>query len=444
MSESVTDEQRYPLLTEHGRRMLQWLREHPHAPRYTARCGNRLSAEGLRRVRAFEAELHASAKGWKHGSVPAWLADFVDMCCRDVPFYRRYGARPTDFFSIPTTGRADLSREVWAFVPDSQPLDDLIVNTTSGTTGHPLIIPSHPVVGACYLPLLRIALAAHGITLHSRRGQVSCLLVGYQRQAYTYASVTPDLDDSGYAKLNLHPDDWRDPADRVRFLDACNAEIYTGDPIAFAELARLPLQTRPRALISTAMTLLPGLRQSLAVRFGCPVIDLYSMNESGPIAFADDEGHVILQHRLYVEILDEDGATCPPGVRGEVTLSGGFNPFVPLLRYRTGDYASLKFRGMQPVLIGLEGRPPTIFRSVDGLLLNSLDVTYVLKPFALPQFTLHQAADGALWLRVRGAPVDQTQLREALLALFGQGQRLTIEMVDSLGDKVIQYISESL
>jgi len=42
---------------------------------------------------------------------------------------------------------------------------------------------------------------------------------------------------------------------------------------------------------------------------------------------------------------------------------------------------------------------------------------------------------------VRGA-ADQRQIREALLPLFGSSQALTIEEVDSLGDKVVQYTSD--
>jgi phenylacetate-CoA ligase len=445
MTESLSDSDRFPLLTEHGRRLLQWMREHPHAPRYTAQSGNRLTAEYLRRVRAFEAELNAAPRGWPHGAVPSWLEDFVEMCFHDVPFYRRYGARPANFSDIPTIDRADLSREPWSFVPDPLPLDDLIINATSGTTGHPLVIPSHPVVGACYLPLLKIALEMYGITLTSGRGDVGCILVGLQQRSFTYPSVTPDQDDAGHVKLNLHPDDWRDPDDRARFLDDCNPEIYTGDPIAFAELMRLPLRTRPRALISTAMTLLPGLRRELEAHFGCPVIDLYSMNESGPIAVAADGGFIILQHRLYVEILDPDGVPCPPGAHGEVTLTGGFNPFLPLLRYRTNDYAGLTFRGAQPVLVGLEGRPPTVFRATSGAEINNLDVTGALKPLALPQFSLHQAADGSLRMKVRRAAIDVTRIRNALITLFGSDQVLTMEEVDSLEgtrDKVSQYTSD--
>ncbi len=439
MPETLTDAERFPLITDEGRKMLKRLREHPHAPRYTAQCGNRLTAEYLRRVHEYEAELNAAPKGWPQGGLPAWLPGFVERCFRDVPFYRRYGAQPANFGDIPTIDRADLSREIRSFVPDSLPLDDLIIYATSGTTGHPLTIPSHPIVGACYTPLLKAALAIKGIELKSGRGQVGCVLVGYQKRAYTYPSVTPHQDEAGHLKLNLHPQDWRDPDDRARFLDDCNPELYTGDPLAFAELMRLPLKTRPRALISTAMMLTSGLRQQLEAHFSCPVLDVYSMNESGPIAVAHDGVHVLLQHRLYVEILDSDGTPCPPGARGEVTLTGGLNFFLPLLRYRTNDYASLGWRDGQPVLIGLEGRPQMLYRGANGQAINNLDVTGALKHLALPQFTLHQAADGSLQMKVRRSPVNVSQVRAALLALFGPDQILAIEEVDSLGDKVTQY-----
>jgi phenylacetate-CoA ligase len=189
------------------------------------------------------------------------------------------------------------------------------------------------------------------------------------------------------------------------------------------------------------MALLPGLREELQRHFGCPVLDVYSMNECGPIAVAADDGHVLLQHRLYVEILDPDGNPCPPGERGEVTLTGGLNFYLPLLRYRTNDYASLAFRGTRPVLVGLEGRQPVLYHGANGQVLNNLDVTNALNSFALPQYTLHQAEDGALVLRVLDAPVEHAQMRAALLALFGPAQALTIETVDSFGDKVIQYTS---
>ncbi|MBI5880347.1 MAG: hypothetical protein HZB53_22070 [Chloroflexi bacterium] len=210
-------------------------------------------------------------------------------------------------------------------------------------------------------------------------------------------------------------------------------------------MSRLPLTTRPKALVSSAMALLDGTRRMLEAHFGCPVIDIYSLNETGPIAVAVDGGFALLHHRLYVEIVRADGTACEAGERGEITVSGGFSPFLSLLRYRTGDFAAFAMCDGRPMLTGLEGRQPVVFRDTRGNAVNNIDVSHALKPFALAQYQLHQSADGALRLRVRGAGIAPQALRRALAALFGDAAVITIEEVTGFGapgDKVVQYTSD--
>src|SRR6185436_2188953 len=133
------------------------------------------------------------------------------------------------------------------------------------------LLASLPPVAAGYLAVYRRALRRFGIELAHGRGQVGVVLVGLQRVCFTYVSVTPTMNESGLAKINLHPADWRDPNDRAKYLDALDTEVYTGDPIVFDALMNLPLQTKPRAMFSTSMALLPAMRQRLEGRFGCPV-----------------------------------------------------------------------------------------------------------------------------------------------------------------------------
>ena len=245
----ITDAERYPTLTEDGRRMLEFLREHPHAPIFRNESGNRLTVEDIEKVRAFEREALAAEVGWRPDKPPGWLEEFVERCFAEVPFYRRYGSRPARFADIPTISRADLSRDIAQFVPDPIATNRLINFRTSGTTGHTLLLASHPVVAACYLAFHKRALRRFGIELKAGRGQVGVVLAGYQRKCFTYVSVTPTMNESGLAKINLHPADWRDPGDRIKYLDALAPEVYTGDPISLAELTKLPLQTKPRALL---------------------------------------------------------------------------------------------------------------------------------------------------------------------------------------------------
>lgn len=432
-----------PTLTEHGQRMLDFLREHPAAPRFTDHTGNRLLAEEIGELRDFVAHVQHADVGWPRGGHPDWLDGHVRQTCREVPAFRRLTALPARFEDLPTTRRADLAADIARYVPDPVALDRLINFRTTGTTGTPLLVPSHPVVAGRYLAFHLRALRRLGIVPHHRRGQVGVVLLGLQRRCFTYVSVTPLMDESGLAKINLHPGDWRCPADRATYLDALDAEFIAGDPLSFGELLRLPLATRPRALLSVGMTLSRGLRDALQARFGCPVLDLYSMNEAGPIAVADAAagGHVLLQPHLYVEILDAGGQPVPEGQRGEIALTGGFNFCLPLLRYRTGDHAALVHGPQGPVLQGLQGRAAVRFRTAAGAWVNNIDVTHALAPWPLSQYSLHQRADASLRLRLApGAMALTTPIRAAVHALLGD-LPLDVDALDA-DDKVLQYTSD--
>jgi phenylacetate-CoA ligase len=419
--------------------MLDFLREHPSAPIFRNRSGHRLTAAEIEEARAAEAEVLDSRVSWS--AAPAWLPDFIACTWREVPFFRRLGAQPTRLEDVPPTSRADLARDVAAFVPDPLAIDRLIQYATSGTTGHPLLVPSHPTVAARYLGYHKRALARFGIELAHGAGRVGVVLLGFQARCFTYVSVTPTMGESGLAKLNLHPADWRDPADRGRYLEALDAEVVSGDPISFAELMAIDCAIAPRALLSTAMALAPGLRDRLTARFRCPVLDLYSMNEAGPIAVLDQRagGHVLLQPRLLVEILAPDGTRLAPGERGEITLTGGFNPYLPLLRYRTGDHAALDLSGDHPVLVDLAGRRPVRFRAADGSWKNNVDVSHALAPHGAAQTTLHQAADGSFLLCARGGHLGA--MRGSLIALFGAGAHIEVAELTA-DDKVLMYTSD--
>jgi phenylacetate-CoA ligase len=438
-----TDADRYPTLGDAGRRMLQRLREHPAAPIYRNESGNRLTATDIDGLREFEREVVDVALDPSPSGTPDWLDAFVARTFAEVPHWRALGSPPRRFEDVPTIDRGDLAADIARFVPDAVPLDRLINFRTTGTTGQPLLVASHPVVAARYLAFHKRALRRFGITLRAGRDAVGVVLIGHQRKCFTYVSVTPLMDESGLAKINLHPDDWRDPDDRARYLDALDAEVIAGDPISFAELLELPVTTRPRALVSVSMALSAGLRARLEARFGCPVLDVYSLNEVGPVAVFDAAagGHVLLQPRLFVEILDARGQRVAPGERGEITVTGGFNFCLPLLRYRTGDYGALVAGSDAPVLVGLVGRRPVRFRTAAGAWCNNIDVSHALGALALSRFSLHQRADGRLQLAL--APGEMAQADAATTALrplFGNALLPVRALAGD--DKPVQYTSD--
>ena len=439
----LDDRELFPLLDEQGDRMLRWFGEHAHAPRYNWRTGERLDAEGLARVHAYDRRVKEGPEPWNRGELPDWVGRFVERCRSHVPFYRNRKSA-ADFFSLPIARRDELRRQPWALVPDDLPLENLIVYTTSGTGGTILKYPASPELPCRYLPLICHALARHKIYLHGGP-RVSIVVVSDQNPTVVLCSISSYLNGAGTVKVNLHPSGWNQPEDAVKFLDDCKAELYTGDPVALEHLARLPISSRPKAIVSSAMSLGPALKRLLEVRFNCPVLDMYSMNESGPIGFSSVDGdYEILQPDLFVEVLNADGQSCGPNESGEITLTGGLNPYLPLLRYGTGDFGVLDYRhGQAPCLRHVYGRKVVRFQGTDGKFFNSIDVASAVNHIPLAAFSLHQRDDLSLEMVIPNE-ADKSDLESVIRRLFGAAVKLEITQCKRIlhSGKPIQFASD--
>jgi phenylacetate-CoA ligase len=102
-----------------------------------------------------------------------------------------------------------------------------------------------------------------------------------------------------------------------------------------------------RPAIEQVMTFAETVEQELRVRaksvLGASVRDRYSCEEVGPLAFQcpdSDEHYHVAATNVLLEILDEAGDPCPPGVLGRVFVTGLNNYANPVLRYELGDLAA--------------------------------------------------------------------------------------------------------
>src|SRR5262245_12172440 len=100
--DTPSDDDRYPALSEEGRAMLTFLREHPSAPIFRNQSGHRLLPEDVERVRAFEKRMLSERIEWRPGEPPPWLGEYLAQVFADVPHYRSLGSPPADPSELPS------------------------------------------------------------------------------------------------------------------------------------------------------------------------------------------------------------------------------------------------------------------------------------------------------------------------------------------------------
>jgi len=115
-------------------------------------------------------------------------------------------------------------------------------------------------------------------------------------------------------------------------------------------------------VITMGEVLNPETRQECTRAWDAPVIDVYSAQEVGIIALQcpTSESYHVQSERIFVEVVDHEGAPCGPGQTGHVLVTPLYNYAMPLLRYELGDYAEVGDpcpcgRGL-PVLSRILGR----------------------------------------------------------------------------------------
>ncbi|MDH5508932.1 MAG: AMP-binding protein [Nitrospinota bacterium] len=447
--------ERNPLITREGIRTLNSILKNPHAPVWNYQVGDRLRAEDLPAVERFRKSLFNRSAPLGAG-IPANIIELVAaMRPRSLVFMERIpegASLERDWESIPTMSREDIVLRIDDIVPLDADLSRMIVYETSGTTGHALDVPHHPCAMAKNHPVLEYILAQYGVAPGFGPDVTACLNVGAEEHTVVFANVFSVWNDAGFAKVNIHPGSWRREGDIHQFFQSLAPLFLTGDPVAFAQMMKWEIAARPLAMISTAVELNPGLKARLEERYGCPVIDYYSTTETGPIACSlpGEDALGVICPDIYVEAIDDDGCTVAEGEVGEITVTGGRNPFVPLLRYRTGDFGRVVRDERGARILDLKARQAVSFISSSGSMVHPLDIgrTLRLSPFVQSQFI--QRRDKSIDLTIRPAPgesMGEGVIEERLRFLFGVDQVIRVHMDENLGKgerggKVIPFICE--
>ncbi|MFG2617001.1 phenylacetate--CoA ligase family protein [Streptomyces sp. NPDC048507] len=225
-------------------------------------------------------------------------------------------------------------------------------------------------------------------------------------------------------------------------------DVLAGSPrnlVDFMDLAQEHGRRLPsvRAVVTCGELLARPVRDALTDFFGVPVRDMYAMKEVGTIAVQCDEGaYHIESERLWVEIVDDDGAPLPDGSAGEIVITDLTNRAMPVIRYRTGDFGSLASCacpcGLPHKAMDLvEGRNPGEIRRPDGTALPVLWAARAARRHPVRRYQIVQQADFSVCVLVLPAPAfgpaEEAALAQDLNDLLGAGTECSVRIVDDGG-----------
>ncbi len=448
---------RIPLLKDEWMELYTKMSEHPHAPQWNTECGDRLTADDMLFVRNFADDLKNKREPFRQ-TPPDSIAHWTENIRKTTQWFRNKinsdNIKET-WQNISPMTRQDMQSSLELIVPEDADLKRLVVNPTSGTTGHPIPAPNHPRAVGCYDPLIQYALERHGVKEIYNSGKVAALQICSQKKTITYRTVHSYLDGAGFAKVNLSPENWKSPGSAEIYINDMSPVFLSGDPFSFMEYMRLGISYKPKAVLTTALALSKTLRKEMEAYFDCPIVDIYSLNETGPVAYscpADLSQFHILPHDLFVEILDYEGKQLPEGDSGAIAVTGGRNPYLPLLRYLTGDNASISYTKcscgeITPALRGLQGREMVLYRTPSGKTVNSIDIAGITRGYPVYFFKFTQRKDFRCSLSLSaGSDLSQNrenELKTKITRLFSNEIEIIIDRDLNNGDgKNVPFVSE--
>ena len=296
-------------------------------------------------------------KSWSRSYVKEWesqqLQYIVETAAKHVPYYRnkwkgtKWKAVKTedDLHLLPTIEKQSIRQNEHTFIADNQNPKTLWVEKTSGTTGTSLRIywPMSMVPKNWAIMEVMIRNVA-GVTVKMPRATMA-----------GRAIVKGDTNHPPYWRFNRR---WKQLYLSSYHISKKNAPEYIGalkkygstwlqgnsSPIAaLAECALdAGVESYPiKSAIVTGDTLFDGMRLSIEKFFQCKCFSSYGQCEGVTMATecAHGQMHVIPIFGI-MEILKEDGVPCKPGEVGEIVGTSLLNDAMPLIRYRTGDYAA--------------------------------------------------------------------------------------------------------
>lgn len=171
-----------------------------------------------------------------------------------------------------------------------------------------------------------------------------------------------------------------------------NPDVIFGYPGALNLFAkelegREKVTIRPKIILSSAEMLDLETRRLIKKVLGLEIADLYSVIETGPVAWEcpSHEGYHINLDSVVLECV-KNGKAVFPGERGRLVCTNLFNFTMPMIRYSVDDVAVLSKRVCPcgrgfPLLEKIEGRISDFITLPDGRVISPAGISSMFRKF---------------------------------------------------------------
>ncbi len=271
-----------------------------------------------------------------------------------------------NFLQIPFLTKKKINENREQLIANTVKKRDLISNSTSGSTGENLFFFQDK---AAMLP--RQAMVW--------RNQKWTNTLYTDRQVYLWGAAF-DIKKNNSIRGKIHT--WfnqsislssyelsdRSMAEYIKILKSHKPKLLISYPGPLTTFAEYLIKNRKtisgiKAIITSAETLYPWQKSTIAEAFKCNIYDRYGCREFGTIAHECEkhEGYHINMERFFLEVIGEDGMPVKSGKSGEIVITDLDNYCFPFIRYKIGDIAVCSDsicscgRGL-PLLEKIEGR----------------------------------------------------------------------------------------
>lgn len=327
---------------------------------------------------------------WSSQQWASWreerLAFVLDRAARRVPYYRdlwqerrRRGDNSSweRLENWPLLEKEQLRKYAPQFVADDCSRDQMLLDSSSGTTGQPVKVwATRDTVRAWYALFEARCRQWNGLDKDQRWA-----IIG-GREVTPISQDTPPFWVWNQPLKQLYLSSYHIAAGLIpHYVDALRkyrVEYILGYTSCLHALGRAMLREgitdlKLKAVLTNAEPVYDYQRETISRAFGCPVRESYGMVEM--VAAASECAHGTLHQWpevSFIEVL-ADGRPASPGEVGEFVCTSLLNGDMPLIRYRVGDRGALgpkpsacRCGRPMPAIQSLQGRTADVVYSADG------------------------------------------------------------------------------